>query len=153
MKKKMICSLLVFLLAGITNLSAQMSKKQLQDMYITYLKGEGYNPALDRDGDVNFTAKGQKFYIEVIDNDLSSFHLVLTEFLDIGGASNRLKALDAASAVTRTTSVVRLYITSGGKIAIDTYIFLAKPEDFKTHFNRMVNIIVSAREEFLAMMK
>ena len=147
------CLFFVFIFAGINCLSAQMTKAQLQEMYVAYLRGEGYSPSVDSDGDVNFSAQGQRFYIDVIDNDLHSFHLVLTGFLDIGSPSNRLKALDAASAVTRTTRVVRLYITSSGKIAIDAYIFLAKPDDFKIHLNRLVNIMVSAREEFLTMMK
>jgi len=153
MKAKVIIIFFILMAVGLSTLSAQMTKKQLQDMYVSYLRGEGYSPTVDSDGDVNFTAQGQRFYIDVVDNDLQSFHLVLTGFLDIGSASNRLKALDAASAVTRTTRVVRLYITSSGKIAIDCYIFIAKPDDFKVHLNRMVNIMVAAREEFLGMMK
>jgi len=152
MKKRAFCLFIVFLLAGFTGLSAQMTKSQLQEMYVSYLRGEGYNPTIDSDGDVNFTAHGHRFYINTIDGDLNSFHLVLLNFLDIGGASNRLKALDAASAVTRTTKVVRLYITSNGRIAVDSYIFLVKPDDFKTHLNRLVNLMISAREEFLTMM-
>jgi len=153
MKKNVICLLLVFLLAGIAGLNAQMTKQQLQNMYVNYLRGEGYSPSIDSDGDVNFTVQGHRFYINVMENDLQSFQIVLTNFLDIGAASNRLKALDAASAVTRTTRVVRLYITSSGKIAIDTYIFLAKPEDFSAHLNRMVNIMIQSRDEFMAAMR
>ena len=152
MKKKSVCLFIVFMLVGICCLSAQ-TKKQLQDTYVAYLKSQGYNPSVDSDGDVNFTAKGQRFYISVRENDLQSFQLVLSNFLDIGNVSNRLKALETASAVTRTTPVVRLYITSSGKIAIDSYIFLAKPDDFKEHLNRLVNIMVQARDEFLAAMK
>jgi len=153
MKKKIVCLFFILMLFGLTGLSAQMNKTQLQNMYLNHLRSEGYTPTVDSDGDVNFTAQGQRFYIDVIDDDLSSFHLVLSGFLDIGAASNRLKALDAASAVTRTTKVVRVYITSSNRIAIDTFIFLAKPDDFKLHLNRMINIMVAAREEFLSMMK
>jgi len=152
MYKKKMCFVIILMLAGIACLGAQMTKSQLQNMYVIYLRGEGYSPSVDSDGDVNFTAHGQSFYIDVIDNDLQSFHLVLLGFLDIGSASNRLKALDAASAVTRTTKAVRLYITSSGRIAVDSFIFLAKPDDFKMHLNRLVNIMISAREEFLSMM-
>ena len=122
-------------------------------LLLSFFRGEGYNPSIDSDGDVNFTAQGHRFYIAVMENDPQSFQLVLANFLDIGGASNRLKALDAASAVTRTARVARVYITSSGWIAIDTYIFLARPEDFRVHLNRMVNIMAGAREEFLAAMR
>ena len=153
MKKKTFCFFIAFMLVGITCLSAQMTRSQLQEMYVTYLRGEGYNPSIDSDGDVNFTAQGQRFYISVRENDLQSFQLVLTTFMDIGGESNRLKALNTASAVTRTTPVVRLYITSSGRIAIDAYIFVARPEDFRAHLNRLVNLIVQSREEFLTAMR
>ena len=153
MIKKVVCVFFVFLVSGIACLSAQMSKAQLQQMYVNHLRSEGYNPSIDSDGDVNFTAQGQNFYIDVIDNDLQSFHLVLTNFLDIGGESNRLKALNAASAITRTTRVVRVYITSSGRIAIDTYIYIANPEDFRVHLNRLISVMITARTEFVAAMR
>jgi hypothetical protein len=153
MKRKMICLLFVIMLAGINCLGAQMTKTQLQDMYVTYLRGEGFQPSIDSDGDVNFSAHGQRFYISVMESDLTSFHLVLSSFIDIGGEGNRLKALNAASAVTRTTKVVRLYITSSGRIAVDSFIFLAKPEDFNVHLNRLVNIMIQSRNEFLDLMR
>jgi hypothetical protein len=84
--------------------------------------------------------------------DLQSFRLVLTDFLDIRTASNRLKALEAASYVTNTTRAVRLYITSNHKIAIDSYILIAKPQDFTLYLNRQVNIILLARKDYLARM-
>jgi hypothetical protein len=121
-------------------------------MYVTYLKSEGYQPSVDSDGDVNFTVQGQKYYINVMENDLQSFQIVLSNFLDIGAASNRQKALEAASAVTRTTRVSRVYMTSNGKIAIDAYIFIANPNDFKLVLNRMVNVIGIARNDFLSEM-
>ena len=141
------------MLAGLACLSAQMTKAQLQDMYVNYLRNEGYQPSVDSDGDVNFSVQGLRFYINVMENDLQSFQLVLTNFLDIGGASNKLKALETASYVTRTTRVVRLYITSSDRIAIDSFIFLAKPEDFSVHLNRLVNLMIQSRNEFLDLMR
>jgi len=148
MKKKMICLIIVITLAGISTLSAQMSKVQLQEMYVTYLRGQGYNPSVDSDGDVNFTAQSQSFYIEVLEREPQSFRIVLSGTLDPG--SNRLRALEAASAATRTNRVVRVFLTARGRIGIDTYIFIARPEDFNVHLNRMVGQMVMARDEFLA---
>jgi len=151
MKRITICLFIVLMLVGINCLSAQ-TKSQLQEMYVTYLRSEGYQPSVDSDGDVNFTAQGQKFYIHVMENDLQSFQIVLSNFLDIGAASNKQKAIEAASTVTRTTRVARVYMTSNGKIAIDAYIFIGNPNDFKLVLNRMVNVIVVARNDFLAEM-
>ena len=148
MKKKTICFLIVLMLAGIGCLSAQMTKSQLQDMYVSYLKAEKYQPSVDKDGDVNFTAEGHKFYIDVIDNDLQSFHLVLTDRLGLG--SDKLKALEAASQETRTTRVARIYMTSSNNIAVDAYIFIAKPDDFKVVLKRMIDVVLLARKDYLA---
>ncbi|MCL1813088.1 MAG: YbjN domain-containing protein [Treponema sp.] len=147
MKRKTMCFCIVLMLTGITCLSAQMSKKQLQDMYVAYLTSEGYNPSVDKDGDVNFTAEGHKFYINVMADDLQSFQLVLTNFLDAG--SDRVRAFEAASYATRTTRVVRVYMTSSNKIAIDAYIFIGKPEDFKLHLKRLISVILTARTDYL----
>jgi hypothetical protein len=149
MKKKTVCFLIVLVLLGITCLSAQ-TRSQLQDMYVTFLKSEGFNPTIDSDGDVNFTTQGNNFYINVMENDLQSFQIVLTNFLDVGStATAKQKALDAASYATRTTRVARAYMTSSGKIAIDAFVFIAKPDDFKLVLNRMVGVILIARKDCL----
>jgi len=148
MKVKVIIIFIILMVVGLSTLSAQMTKKQLQDMYVTYLRTQGYNPSVDSDGDVNFTAQGQSFYIEVLEREPQSFRIVLSSTLDPG--SNRLRALEAASAATRTNRVVRVFLTGSGRIGIDTYIFIARPEDFSVHLNRMVGQIVMARDEFLA---
>jgi len=148
MRAKVIIIFFILMAFGLSTLSAQMTKKQLQDRYVSYLRGEGYNPTVDSDGDVNFTAQGQSFYIEVLEREPQSFRIVLSSTLELG--SNRLKALEAASAATRTNRVVRVFLTGSGRIGIDTYIFIARPEDFSVHLNRMVGQMVMARDEFLA---
>jgi len=119
-------------------------------MYVTYLRAQGYSPSVDSDGDVNFTAHGQRFYIDVMEDDLQSFRIVLTNFIDIGPASNRLRALEAAGLEINTTKTIRFIIASNNRIAIDSFIFVGRPQDFELHLNRMVNNIITARTDFLA---
>lgn len=148
MNKKTICFIVVFMMLSLAALNAQMTKAQLQEMYVSYLRSEGYQPSVDSDGDVNFTSQGQRFYIDVMENDLQSFRLVLTNFIEIENASNRLKALETASQITNTTRVVRIFLTSSGKIAIDSFIFLAKPDDFKIHLSRLIGLMIGAKNEY-----
>jgi hypothetical protein len=150
MKRKTICLFIVFTLAGLASLSAQMTKPQLQQMYVDYLRGEGYNPSVDSDGDANFTAQGQRFYIDVMADDLQSFRIVLSDFLPMG--SDRLKALEAAASEIATTKAISFNLASNNRLAINSFIFLARPEDFKTHLKRMVDNILVARRDFLARM-
>ncbi|MDR0456365.1 MAG: hypothetical protein LBH20_06755 [Treponema sp.] len=148
MKKKTMCFVIVLTLVGLNCLSAQMTKTQLQEMYVSFLKGEGYNPSVDKDGDVNFTAQGQKFYIDVMADDLQSFRIVLSEFLPMG--SNRLKALEAAASEIATTKAISFNLASNNRLAINSFIFIARPEDFKTHVKRMVDNMLIAKRDFLA---
>jgi len=82
MKAKVIIIFFILMAVGLSTLSAQMTKKQLQDMYVSYLRGEGYSPSIDSDGDVNFTAQGQSFYIEVLEREPQSFRIILSSTLD-----------------------------------------------------------------------
>jgi hypothetical protein len=119
-------------------------------MYVSWLRDEGYNPSVDSDGDVNFTAQGQRFYIDVMDNDLQSFMIVLSDFLPMG--SDRLKALEAAASEILTTKAISFNLASNNRLAINSFIFIARPEDFKTHLKQMVDNIMIARRDFLARM-
>jgi hypothetical protein len=150
MKKKTICFFTVLMLAGLACLSAQMTKQQLQEMYVSYLRDEGYDPSVDSDGDVNFTAQGQKFYIDVMADDLQSFRIVLSDLLPMG--SDRLKALETAAAEIATTKAISFNLASNNRLAINSFIFIARPEDFKTHLKRMVDNMLVAKRDFLAKM-
>jgi hypothetical protein len=72
-------------------LESQISKKQLQDMYISYLKEQGYQPDIDSDGDVTFKAEGGSFYIFVDEDDLELFRIVYPNFWEVESLAEMLK--------------------------------------------------------------
>jgi hypothetical protein len=134
------------------NASAQMSKGNLQQMYLTYLRGEGYQPEIDSDGDIQFKAEGRTLYIIVYDTDLNYFRIVYPYFWEIESEPEREKVAEAASYATRTTKLARVYMTKDDDTSIDACIFIEKPEDFKIHFKRMINVILVARRDFIEKM-
>ena len=153
MKKKTVFFSIVLLLVGFSSLSAQMTKKQLQDMYVAQLRTEGYRDiSVDSDGDVVFKVQRDgathNFYIDVMENDLQSFRIVLSDYIPMG--SNRQRALDAAVSEIITTKGVSFNLASGDRIAINSFNFLAKPEDCKAVIKRMVDNILIARKDFVA---
>jgi hypothetical protein len=83
-------------------------------------------------------------------DDLLSFRIVLSDFLPMG--SNRLNALEAAAAEILTTKAISFNLASNNRLAINSFIFISRPEDFKVHLNRMVDNILIARRDFLAKM-
>jgi hypothetical protein len=133
----------------VNGLNAQTSKSQLQQMYVTYLREQGYQPNVDSDGDVTFKAEGRNFYIAVDEDDLESFRIIFPSFWEIESEEERLKAYEAAMYATRTTKVARVYITSWDNTSVDANIFVGKPEDFKLHFRRMIDVILIARRDFI----
>ena len=152
MKRKTVCFFIVLMLVGIACLSAQ-TKKQLQDMYVAQLRAEGYGDiSVDSDGDVVFKVQRDgathNLYIDVMENDLQSFRIVLSDYIPMG--SNRQRAIDAAVSEINTTKGVTFNFASGDRIAINSFNFLAKPDDCKVVIKRMVDNILIARRDFIA---
>jgi hypothetical protein len=150
MKGKIFCVVIGLILVLVNGLSAQVTKSQLQQMYVTYLKQEGYLPEVDSDGDVAFKVEGNSFYISIDEDDLEVFTVVYPYFWEIESVSERREALLAASNANRTTKIVKIYLTTDDD---DTFIkgqtYLVKPDDFKLFFRRIVNAIMVARRKFI----
>jgi hypothetical protein len=59
------------------------------------------------------------------------------------------KIYEVANYINRTTKVIKVYLNSrGDNTSMEVNIFIAKPEDFKLHFRRMIVLILSERREF-----
>jgi hypothetical protein len=153
MKKKILVICIGLILVFVGEINAQMTKSQLQQMYVSYLREQGYQPSIDSDGDIAFKAEGQNFYILVDENDLEYFSILYPQFWEIESEAERRKVAEAASYATRTTKLVSVYMTSDNDTSIRACIFVSKPEDFKNHFARMINIIMIARGKFIDEMR
>jgi hypothetical protein len=146
--------LLVLLCLLAFDLNAQSSKGALQQMYLSYLREEGYQPDIDSDGDIRFKAEGRTLYIYVYENDPNFFRMIYPYFWSIESEEEMRKVAEIASYITRTTKVVRVYMERDNKdTSIDVAILVEKPEDFKKHFSRLLSIIFQARQEFIDMMR
>jgi hypothetical protein len=126
-----------------------MSKSELQQMYISYLRDEGYQPSIDSDGDIAFKTEGRTFYIIVYDDDLEYFYILFPNFWEIESEAERGQVAEAASYVNRTTKLVSVFMTNHDDTSISASILVSKPEDFKNHFQRMVGLIFTARRKFI----
>jgi hypothetical protein len=136
------------------DLNAQSSKSDLQQMYVSYLRREGYQPEIDSDGDILFKAEGSTLYIYVYENDPNYFRMVYPYFWSIESEEEMRRVAEIASYVTRTTKVVRVYMERDNEdTSIDVAILMDKPEDFKKHFSRLLTIIFQSRREFIDMMR
>jgi len=149
MQMKKISVFAVFIMVFIANLNAQMTRQGLQDMYISYLREQGYLGNIDQDGDIEFKAEGSTFYIIVDSRDLKSFRILFPNFWEIESEAEKAKAYKAANYINRTTKIAKVYLNSReDDVSMDANIFIDKPEDFKLFFRRMIDLLVEERREF-----
>jgi hypothetical protein len=139
---------LILLVLFVLPLSAQYSRKDLQNMYMHYLQAEGYTPKVDSDGDVTFKAEGRSFYIEVNEDDLEFFRVVFPNFWEIESETERAEAAAAASWANMRTKVAKVYLTTRDDTSISAELFVVRPEDFQEVFPRCISVITTALEHF-----
>lgn len=129
--------------------SDAQSKSDLQEMYLDYLKDQGYQPEIDSDGDILFKAEGSSYYIIVDEDDLESFRILYPGFWEIESLSEKAKVYEVVNYINRTKKIVKAYLHSTeDNVSMDANILIETPEDFKLHFRRMLNLLISQKREF-----
>jgi hypothetical protein len=128
---------------------AAQTRGELQQMYMDYLREQGYIPSLDSEGDVTFKVEGRYYYISVDENDPAYFRIVYPGFWDIESEEERIAVSAVIMSVNQTTKIAKVYIASWDTTEIEADVLLNSPEDFKHHFLRMISTLQLARRKFL----
>jgi hypothetical protein len=129
-----------------------MNRLDLQEMYLNYLKVEGYVPELDEDGDISFKYEGKHLYINVDEDDQEYFRIMFPNFWSIESPEERSKAYKAASFTTGAVKVAKTYVANDNMI-IAAEVFLKDPSDFKGLFHRLLNTITRSLATFQEKMR
>jgi hypothetical protein len=129
------------------------SKKQLQLMYISYLKKEGYLPEIDYDGDVKFKKEGNIYFIDVKAQQKDPQYFRIIHFIGrIKNDIERQEVLVAEDHVNSTIKVVKFYTLKDTAWAA-VEIFISNREDFKDIFSRIISVLSGGRESFINKIK
>lgn len=116
------------------------SKKELQDLYVTYLTDEGFKPEVDEDGDVRFKREGKTYFINVDEADTASFRLVLANIWPIESQEERAEVRIAMDHCNALAKVAKAYMVRDNVwVAIET--FIARPRDFEVIFQRSLDAL------------
>jgi hypothetical protein len=127
------------------------TKADLQSTYVEYLKQEGYVPTIDIDGDIQFKVAGDSYFIIVDENDLQFFQVYMGFSL---GAISPQDALNAANYSNRRSKVVKVALSSDGKIvSITAELLLNDPKDFIPVFSRAISLIRNAETNFMTQLR
>lgn len=135
-------------------LSAQnMTKTELQNMYVSYLIEKGYSPGIDEDGDVwfkhNIKTIELTYYIIIYENDQTFFQILLPSAWSLETKEEKRQGPIAASSATYSNWVVKVYTNSAGdNISFSGEMLLAKPENFRDVFDDMMSFMEATVIDF-----
>ncbi len=131
-----------------------MNRQQLTKMYTDYLTSEGYQPTLDKDGDVRFKAEGFTYYIIIDDEDERYFRLLFPNFWSIDDGDELARALISANYATMRTKVAKVYVHEDGKnTSASIEMFLDPPDQFAKTFPRCMSALRTSVNTFVERMK
>jgi hypothetical protein len=128
------------------------NKKELQEMYLSYLAEEGYKAEIDADGDIRIEHDNYSDYIFIDENDLEFFRLVRPNIWNIESEEERFKVLKSADAATSKSKVAKVY-TIENKVHTGIEIFVARPKDFEGVFKRALRALGNGHNNFRENMK
>ncbi|MCA9114274.1 MAG: hypothetical protein KDA79_04260 [Planctomycetaceae bacterium] len=133
--------------------AAEPTLENLQQMYLAYLKGEGYPAEIDDDGTIIFKKEGGTYLLPVpqIVKDNNYFTLVYPGFWKVEDG-DRTRALEAVNTATADTKVGKVYLVRGNAWAT-AEVFVAQPAQFEGVFERCMACITHARQKFIAEMR
>lgn len=80
------------------------------DLFLNYLREEGYCPRLDEDGDVVFKYEGNSYIIFADEQDPSYFRLAMPFFWRLDDERERGRAVAAADQVNAHVKVVKIFL-------------------------------------------
>jgi hypothetical protein len=155
--RKRLVGLLCLFVVGMP-LYAQMSKAEMQKMYLDYLKSQKLQAQVDKDGDIEFSYEGEHFnsmtfYILIDEQDQQFFQIIKVGGYSLDTAQEKRWAPLAASYATKKTEVVKVYLNSrGDDILVSAEMLLASPRDFRAVFFKLMRELENAMLYFLEQM-
>lgn len=122
------------------------------EMYLQFLKEEGYVPRTDDDGDIIFKVEGGSYLLFAAEDDQEFFRLAFPFFWEIESEEERQRALVAASRVTADMKLAKVYLVEDNVWA-SVEMLIDPIENFKPVFRRSLDILRHSVHEFGTAMK
>jgi len=153
MKRKFLGLLCLFVLSA--PLFADMSKEEMQRMYLNYFRGRNIQAHVDSDGDIEFRYKGthfneMTFWIIIDEDDQQFFRIFKPGLYSLDTNAERRLAPLAAATASRKANVAKIYLKSDNTdTTVSAEAFLATPQDFTAVFPKLMREIDNAMHYFL----
>jgi hypothetical protein len=155
MKKKFLWALCLLVLS--VPLFADMSREQLQRMYLDYFRSQNIQASIDSDGDIEFVYEGSYFgemtfwiIVSETEADQQYFQVHISGLYQLDTEADRRQASLAAAVATRRANVAKIYLNSNGtNVMASAEAFLVNPQDFRAVFPKLMQEMDSVMYYFL----
>src|SRR5712671_6198274 len=117
------------------------------EMYIEFLREEGYVPKLDEDADVVFKCEGRTYILFSEEKDQNYFRLAFPAFWEIESADEEDQAREAMNDLNAKMKVMKLFIVRDNVWA-SVEMFLSPIASFKPVFARSLALLQQGVNEF-----
>jgi hypothetical protein len=125
-----------------------MDKQSLEQAYFDFLKEEGYVPEIDGDGDIVFKYQGDKYWIDIDEQDLEFFRLCYLGDWPCETDDEKLKLYKAASKTNAEMKLAKVSILDGEAVWGSIEILTDQPSGVKKYFKRMLKTLHDTIDEF-----
>jgi len=126
-----------------------MTKAELAEPFVAFLRTEGYVPTTDEDGDIRFKCEGWLYLVVFDEDDPQYFRLILPNFYSAEDDTSRREAIEAANKATAATKVAKLFLLDDGSASATVELFATPLEAVLPVFVRSLGAIKAAVRSFI----
>ncbi|MCR5152985.1 MAG: hypothetical protein K6A98_07550 [Prevotella sp.] len=120
-------------------------QKQLRDRIFSYIKGEGYRPEIDDDGDIMFKKEGDTYFVIVSADNSAPMYLSLTKIFTYSGSFTKNKIKQCMQEINLYKMCKLVPLDESFEIRVE--MFLNDAGSFTSIFEKALSVINQAEEE------
>ena len=124
-----------------------MTKKEIADKYLCYLKTAGYVAEITPTTDVHFKKDEGSFLIIIDEKDETFLQIAFPSFFGITGEDDRAKANAACSKACSGSKAAKVF-SMGNDVWATVEIFLPEPDNFHVVFGRCLSALIHGVQMF-----
>ena len=124
---------------------------QKTEMYQEHLRGEGYRPEIDKDGDIVFKHERITFVLFANEDDEQYFKLMVPYFWELETPEETERAVRVMTRLNREYKAAK-FCQTGDDVSLFVECFYEHPEQCKPVFARYVDLLAAAMREFKQLM-
>jgi hypothetical protein len=130
------------------DVETSIKKKLLQNKYVEFLNGKGYEPKVDEDGDVKFRYNNRSYYITLDMKETDFFRLALLSRLELTSEEDKDEVYRICHDLTKEVKVAKVYWLNN-TLWVSSELLLADPDDYSGIFDRGLTLTEEAYLKFV----